>query len=236
MTLRAAAEQALDTLEHVQAHIGRYDPPVVTTIARAMQPTIDALRAALAAEQPQPEAQPTVGVQACRPEDRAMLATPAGAELLAKVALALTVPRAVATAPERIWLQIGDDRAHMDEPFPGDEVTWCADSVVDAEVEYVRADLAPTLAAEQPQPACPHIRSSGTGEWATHWCALNGPPSAPEPSEAQDAARYRWLRAGREGVEFRDGDGKWRADCPGGDDLDQIIDAALRAAAAARGR
>jgi hypothetical protein len=60
MTLRAAAEQALDTLEHVQAHIGRYDPPVVTTIARAMQPTIDALRAALAAEQPQPEAQPVV--------------------------------------------------------------------------------------------------------------------------------------------------------------------------------
>lgn len=56
MTLRAAAEQALDTLEHVQAHIGRYDPPVVTTIARAMQPTIDALRSALAAEQPQPEA------------------------------------------------------------------------------------------------------------------------------------------------------------------------------------
>lgn len=56
--LRAAAEQALDTLEHVQAHIGRYDPPVVTTIARAMQPTIDALRAVLAAEQPQSEAQP----------------------------------------------------------------------------------------------------------------------------------------------------------------------------------
>ena len=55
MTLRAAAEQALDTLEHVQAHIGRYDPPVVTTIARAMQPTIDALRSALAAEQPQSE-------------------------------------------------------------------------------------------------------------------------------------------------------------------------------------
>ena len=52
--IRKAAEQALDTLEHVQAHIGRYDPPVVTTIARSMQPTIDALRAALAAEQPQP--------------------------------------------------------------------------------------------------------------------------------------------------------------------------------------
>ena len=188
------------------------------------------------------------------------------------------------------------------------------------------------LAAEQPQPVCPHIRSSGAGDHATHWCALaeqpqpeavawpkvNGtarmfdnaralmvimereptddemrafddaikgwaapppaapqpeaqpvatlhddgywtwkrddfrrqyetqragwrmdvfsapPPAAPGPSEAQDAARYRWLRAGREGVEFRDGDGKWRADCPGGDDLDQIIDDALRAAAAAR--
>lgn len=177
MTLRAAAEQALDTLEHVQAHIGRYDPPVVTTIARAMQPTIDALRAALAAEQPQPKVQPAVGVQACRPEDRAMLSTPAGAELLTKVAMALTVPQAVATAPKRIWLQVSDDRADMDEPFPGDGATWCADSVVDAEVEYVRADLAPP-----PSTPCPHTRSSGVGEWATHWCSLNGPPAVPEPS------------------------------------------------------
>ena len=92
MTLRAAAEQALDTLAHVQAHIGRYDPPVVTTIARSMQPAIDALRAA--------------------------------------------------------------------------------------------------LAAKQPQPACPHIRSSGTGEWATHWCALNGPPSAEPVTDAMVEAAF----------------------------------------------
>lgn len=35
------------------------------------------------------------------------------------------------------------------------------------------------LYAAPPPPAaapCPHIRSSGTGEWATNWCALNGPP------------------------------------------------------------
>jgi hypothetical protein len=100
-----------------------------------------AAESALAA-QPQAEVQPSIGVQACRPEDRAMLATPVGAELVAKVAQAIAVPTAVATAPERIWLQIGDDRDCMDEPFPGDEVTWCADSVLGAEVEYVRADLA----------------------------------------------------------------------------------------------
>jgi hypothetical protein len=41
------------------------------------------------------------------------------------------------------------------------------------------------LAAAPPPPAapCPHIRSSGTGEWATNWCALSGPPPpAAEPS------------------------------------------------------
>lgn len=50
----------------------------------------------------------------------------------------------------------------------------------------------------------------------------------------RDAARYRWLRDSEEGVEFRDGRGRWRADCPSGADLDAAIDAALRAAAAAR--
>ena len=43
--------------------------------------------------------------------------------------------------------------------------------------------LKPTtpLYAAPPPPAapCPHIRSSGTGDWATHWCSLNG-PAAPE--------------------------------------------------------
>lgn len=49
------------------------------------------------------------------------------------------------TAPERIWLQVSEDEDHHCEPFPrhphGDEVTWCQDSVLACEVEYVRADL-----------------------------------------------------------------------------------------------
>jgi hypothetical protein len=35
------------------------------------------------------------------------------------------------------------------------------------EIERLRAELA--------QQRCPYIRSSGTGEQATNWCALNGP-------------------------------------------------------------
>ena len=41
--------------------------------------------------------------------------------------------------------------------------------------------------AQPEQSACPHIRSSGTGDHATNWCELNGPASAPEPSEASEA-------------------------------------------------
>lgn len=49
------------------------------------------------------------------------------------------------TGPARIWLQVSDDTADRDQPFPHDrlnyEITWCEDSVLAAEVEYVRADL-----------------------------------------------------------------------------------------------
>lgn len=50
----------------------------------------------------------------------------------------------IRTAPERIWLQVGDQSHYHSEPFPRDtgEVTWCADSVAGCEVPYVRADLA----------------------------------------------------------------------------------------------
>lgn len=50
----------------------------------------------------------------------------------------------IRTAPERVWLQVGDQAHYHSEPFPSDtgEVTWCADSVVGCEVPYVRADLA----------------------------------------------------------------------------------------------
>lgn len=64
--------------------------------------------------------------------------------------------KAVLTAPKRIWLQISDEEEHYDEPFQSDEVTWCQDSVVACEVEYVRADLAtnaPPLSDERQREA-----------------------------------------------------------------------------------
>lgn len=49
------------------------------------------------------------------------------------------------TAPCRIFLQISDDKLDYGEPFPGlyyrEDITWCSDSVVRCEVEYIRADL-----------------------------------------------------------------------------------------------
>jgi hypothetical protein len=38
------------------------------------------------------------------------------------------------------------------------------------------ADHAPGCKYAPSAEPCPYIRSSGTGEWATHWCSLNGPP------------------------------------------------------------
>ena len=51
---------------------------------------------------------------------------------------------AVLTAPERIWLQIGDD---LDLPFPAshEDITWCSGPCQESDVEYVRADLARSL-------------------------------------------------------------------------------------------
>ena len=56
---------------------------------------------------------------------------------------AVTVTETIRTAPERIWLQVGDQGHYHSEPFPSDtsEVSWCADSVIACEVPYVRADL-----------------------------------------------------------------------------------------------
>ena len=55
----------------------------------------------------------------------------------------VAVTETIRTAPERIWLQVGDQSHYHSEPFPSDtsEVSWCADSVIACEVPYVRADL-----------------------------------------------------------------------------------------------
>lgn len=61
----------------------------------------------------------------------------------------VTITETIRTAPERIWLQVGDQPGDGDYPFPEhhDEVSWCADSVVACEVPYVRADLAAAIPA-----------------------------------------------------------------------------------------
>lgn len=59
------------------------------------------------------------------------------------------VPVYVVTAPERIYLQVADDAYYAEDPFPAEEeVTWCADSVMELEVSYVREDLHAATVAE----------------------------------------------------------------------------------------
>lgn len=57
----------------------------------------------------------------------------------------------IRTAPDRIWLQVGDQSHYHSEPFPSNTcgVTWCADSVVACEVPYLRADLAVNFGQQQ---------------------------------------------------------------------------------------
>lgn len=55
----------------------------------------------------------------------------------------VNLTEAIRTAPERIWLQVGDSRGDNDLPFPDDHggVSWCDEQVMPCEVPYVRADL-----------------------------------------------------------------------------------------------
>ena len=78
------------------------------------------------------------------------------------------------------------DRLAIDDYMSADAIDDLVDYVCD---EY---------AAPPPSAPCPHIRSSGVGDHATHWCALNGPPAVPEPSEAQVEAAWRAIPASHE--------------------------------------
>lgn len=62
---------------------------------------------------------------------------------------AVALPVYVATAPERIYLQVADDEYYADNPFPRtSDVSWCSDSVLALEVKYVRADIHDALQGE----------------------------------------------------------------------------------------
>ena len=71
------------------------------------------------------------------------------ARIDAELGKLMVVSEMVRTAPERIWLQVSDEPADIDDPFPRpitDEMTWSTGQCVACEVEYVRADLSPTPA------------------------------------------------------------------------------------------
>ena len=58
-------------------------------------------------------------------------------------------PVYVATAPERIFLQVADDAYYAEDPFStGAEITWCDHSVMALEVAYRREDLHAATVAE----------------------------------------------------------------------------------------
>lgn len=124
----------------------------------------------------------------------------------------------------------------------------------DDPIGEARAALRAALAAEQPQPeALGYATRLATSLWekhykavSPHWrplndtlgvltqidnmtCRLVPPPPAAEPSDVTDAARYRWLRDHRGG-----GHAVVNGELLEGSELDENIDAALRAAAAAR--
>ena len=44
--------------------------------------------------------------------------------------------------PKRIYLQLGPEKVERGDKFSDyAEVTWCADKIDDADIEYIRADL-----------------------------------------------------------------------------------------------
>ena len=56
--------------------------------------------------------------------------------------LTADLPNVVATAPERLYLVIGEDCPPEEDFGTLDEVTWCADKIDENSIEYVRADRA----------------------------------------------------------------------------------------------
>ena len=81
----------------------------------------------------------------------------------------VAVTETIRTAPERIWLQVGDQASDGDYQFPEhhDEVSWCADSVVACEVPYVRADLVGN-------PECTVCRGTGVFDLTGTYCKKCG--------------------------------------------------------------
>lgn len=74
----------------------------------------------------------------------------------AQQAEAEPVTQATKTAPETIWLQVGNESFSEDHVFPSDHesVSWCDETVFNSDVKYTRSDLCapPTPAPVVPEP------------------------------------------------------------------------------------
>lgn len=74
------------------------------------------------------------------------------------------------TAPEKIYLQVGDDTLDFSKSFGelqrNGDVSWCADKVFDTDVAYVRADL-----LEAAQKRISEMKVTITA-WETKWDGL----------------------------------------------------------------
>lgn len=180
-TLEAMMLAMLEAANNVEGYVAVQQYGIGTGGEAEMRAVFRVVQAALAA-QPQAEVQPSVGVQACRPEDRAMLATPVGAELVAKVAQALAVPTAVATAPAQPsgWIAC----AERMPPLGEDVLVWLLEPACEGG-SHVLFDCwdeqheAPVSFSSATLPVGPGWDSGAYFEQISHWMPLPPPPDAP---------------------------------------------------------
>lgn len=105
-------------------------------------------------------------------------------------------------------------------PLAGCVAVWC---------EEAAEDVADWGGYASPYFQEKHHLQENVDKWTkrAEQCRNAAPPAPLTDEGKRDAERYHWLREQPEGVEFRDGDGVWRSDCPNTAKLDAIIDAAI---------
>lgn len=78
----------------------------------------------------------------------------------------MTEETKIINAPERIWLQVGDDFEPGDVDFNSlSEVTWCQDNVHSTDIEYVRVPPGYKLVPIQPNQAMCQAGQYKAREW-----------------------------------------------------------------------
>lgn len=123
-------------------------------------------------------------------DDIAMGAAAPAAQGEPAVSAGDALPTVHSTAPERIYLCIGDEAEQRDAPFDElADITWSHDQPVDVTVPYVRADLASATAPLMARIA--EIEAELEKTKAIFAASCN---HAAVMEMDRDARRYRWLR------------------------------------------